>query len=56
MSDEGLEHLEERARLIRQVTEDVRQLLPLLNDLEERFTQYKQDLLLALDIIGIYDA
>jgi hypothetical protein len=55
VSELGLEKLEKQTALIHQLTESVRRLVPLLDDLEDQLTDCKRCLLIARDIMGVYD-
>jgi len=50
-----IERLEKHTELIHKYTEDVKELIPLLNNLEDELSQIKRSLLIARDITGIYD-
>jgi len=41
--------------LIHQLTKDMRRLVPILNNLEDQLTNCKLCLLIAKDIMGVYD-
>ena len=53
--DLDIERLEKQTEIIHRYTEDVKGLLPLLNSLEEELSQIKRSLLIARDIMGVYD-
>ncbi len=53
--DPLLERLEKHTELIHKFTEDVRDLIPLLNRLEDELSQCKRCLLIARDVVGVYD-
>ena len=55
MHDPEINRLEEQTRLIHKVTEEVRELVPILSDLESLVADYKRSLLLARDLLGLYD-
>ena len=55
MDDPEINRLEEQTRLIHMVTEEVRELVPILSDLESLVVNYKRSLLLARDLLGLYD-
>lgn len=55
MDDAEINRLEKQTRLIHKVTEEVRELVPILGDLESLVANYKQSLLLARDLLGLYD-
>ncbi|MCJ7770109.1 hypothetical protein MUP37_00875 [Candidatus Bathyarchaeota archaeon] len=50
-----IERLERHTELIHKYTEDVKELIPLLNNLEDELSQFKRSLLIARDIMGVYD-
>ena len=53
--DLDIERLEKQTELIHKYTEDVKDLIPLLNSLEDELGQIKRSLLIARDIMGVYD-
>ena len=55
LHDPEINRLEEQTRLIHKVTEEVRELVPILSDLESLVADYKRSLLLARDLLGLYD-
>jgi hypothetical protein len=55
LDDPEINRLEEQTRLIHMVTEEVRELVPILSDLESLVVNYKRSLLLARDLLGLYD-
>jgi hypothetical protein len=56
LDDHEIDRLEEQTRaLIHKVTEDVRQLVLILSDLESLVANYKRSLLLARDLLGQHD-
>jgi hypothetical protein len=55
LDDAEINRLEKQTRLIHKVTEEVRELVPILGDLESLVANYKQSLLLARDLLGLYD-
>ena len=55
LGDHGVERLEKQTELIHNYTEDVKELIPLLNNLEDELSQIKRSLLIARDIMGVYD-
>ena len=55
MSELALEKLEKQTALIHQLTENVRRLVPLLDNLEDQLTNCKRCLLIAKDIMGVYN-
>jgi hypothetical protein len=55
LDDPEIDRLEEQTRLIHKVTEEIRELAPILSDLESLVTNYKRSLLLARDLLGLYD-
>ena len=55
VSDFALEKLEKQTALIHQLTENVRRLVPLLDNLEDKLTNCKRCILVAKDIMGVYD-
>jgi hypothetical protein len=50
-----IERLEKHTELINKYTEDVKDLIPLLNNLEDELSQIRRSLLIARDIMEIYD-
>jgi hypothetical protein len=50
-----IERLERHTELIHEYTEDVKELIPLLNNLEDELSQIKRSLLIARDIMGVFD-
>ena len=50
-----IERLEKHTELIHEYTEDVKELIPLLNNLEDELSQIKRSLLIAGDIMGVID-
>ena len=55
LSDPGLEKLEKQTALIHQLTENIRRLVPILDNLEDQLANCKRCFLIAKDIMGVYD-
>jgi len=53
--ESDIEMLEKHTELIHKYTEDVKDLIPLLNSLEDQVSQIKRSLLITKDVMEIYD-
>ena len=53
--ESNIEMLEKHTELIHKYTEDVKDMIPLLNSLEDQISQIKRSLSITKDVMEIYD-